>query len=185
MTKVIVIAGTAGTGKSTIGLALSSHFQTEFIEGDDLHPQANIDKMGQGIPLTDEDRWDWLEKVSIKSSEVAAQTNSGVSVVSCSSLKKIYRDYIHAKSPSTEFLFVFLYCEASMLIERVSQRKGHFMKSDMIKSQFDILELPAQVQDAQVEKGCIVLDVTNTGVENVIDEALGFVDRHKTDHTPF
>ncbi|KAH3687916.1 hypothetical protein WICPIJ_001101 [Wickerhamomyces pijperi] len=175
MPKVIVIAGTAGTGKTTIGVALANHYHTQFIEGDNLHPKTNIDKMSHGIPLTDEDRWGWLKQISefatTSALENAKLGEEAIAVVSCSALKKVYRDLIRETSPDTEFIFTFLYCSVETLIERVTQRKGHYMKSDMIQSQFDILQLPKED-----EPGCIVLDVTECAVEEVLEKALDFVD---------
>ena len=107
--KIIVLAGTAGTGKSTIAAELIHEFKDtypdlKFIEGDDLHPPANVEKMMNGIPLNDDDRWDWLKKVAVSSTKAAASTKEGLSIVACSSLKKKYRDLIRNTCPESEFL---------------------------------------------------------------------------------
>ncbi|EHN03073.1 YDR248C-like protein [Saccharomyces cerevisiae x Saccharomyces kudriavzevii VIN7] len=114
--KVVVLAGTAGTGKSTIAGELMYEFKDtypdlKFIEGDDLHPPANVEKMTRGIPLNDDDRWDWLKKVAVESTKAAAGTNEHLSIVACSSLKKKYRDLIRHTCPESEFHFYFFVCK--------------------------------------------------------------------------
>lgn len=144
MVTVIVVGGPAGTGKTTQGLLLSKRYSCPFIEGDSLHPKANIDKMAQGIPLTDDDRWGWLKTLAQESSSKALEDPSHLAVVSCSMLKKVYREYIKESSVSAEveFRFVFLYTSFEELMSRVENRVGHYMKSDMVKSQYDIMEIP-------------------------------------------
>ncbi|KAH3678236.1 hypothetical protein WICMUC_001619 [Wickerhamomyces mucosus] len=174
MGKVVVIAGTAGTGKSTIGDKLKNHYKAEFIEGDDLHPQSNIDKMANNIPLTDEDRWGWLEQISLKSSTSSNNnSNAGIAIVSCSALKKKYRDFIRDKSPQTTFIFVFLYCDYDVLIERTKKRQGHYMKASMVQSQFDILELPK----AEEEPQDVIINVTHESVDIITKTAIEFIDK--------
>lgn len=145
---VIVVGGPAGTGKSTMASLLAQHYECPFIEGDALHPKANIEKMAKGIPLTDEDRWGWLKSVSEISTEKAMLDESDVAVVSCSMLKKIYRDYIKKCCgnilPDITIRFIFLYTSIEDLYSRVSHRRQHFMKSDMVKSQYNIMEIPRE-----------------------------------------
>lgn len=143
--KVIVLAGTAGTGKSTVAEILLKHHGAKypnvtFIEGDTLHPAANVQKMSAGIPLDDDDRWGWLEKVAITSSE-AAKTH-GLCIVACSALKKKYRDFMRKQCPDTTFYFVFLYGTKEEVFQRLEKRSQHFMKANMMASQFKDLELP-------------------------------------------
>ncbi|CCF58438.1 hypothetical protein KAFR_0E02860 [Kazachstania africana CBS 2517] len=148
---VIVLAGTAATGKSTIAARIIRDFKDtlpnlKFIEGDDLHPPANIAKMSAGIPLQDEDRWEWLKDVAHKGSE-CAKANGDVSIVACSSLKKKYRDLIRQTEPETTFYFIFLYASKEEILNRLNQRKGHFMKANMMESQFKDLELPRYLKE--------------------------------------
>ncbi|CAR23523.1 gluconokinase [Lachancea thermotolerans CBS 6340] len=169
--KVIVLAGTAGTGKSTIAAKLvevyqSKHPDVEFLEGDSIHPPENIAKMSHGIPLTDEDRWGWLSKVGELSSD-SAQKHSGLAIVTCSSLKKKYRDYIRDENPGTNFHFLFLYGDRLLILDRANKREGHFMKANMINSQFSDLELPKAD-----EKDAAVVDVDGKDVQQVLDECV-------------
>ncbi|ODQ62857.1 hypothetical protein WICANDRAFT_12091, partial [Wickerhamomyces anomalus NRRL Y-366-8] len=160
---VIVIAGTAGTGKSTVGVEVAKKYNSKFIEGDSLHPKENVDKMSNNIPLTDEDRWGWLEQIALQSAKAASEVDSKVSVVSCSALKKVYRDYIQEKSQDTKFVFVFLYATIDELIRRTQLRLKHYMKSTMLESQFAITELPKP----DVEPNAQVIDVTKKTVDEV------------------
>lgn len=173
---VIVVGGPAGTGKSTIAELLSSDLSCEFIEGDALHPKANIDKMSQGISLTDEDRWGWLQKLS----EVAAtksvdpENESRICIVLCSMLKKVYRELIKTtgseKFPNqVQYQFVFLYSTFEELMKRVSGRQGHFMKSDMVKSQYDIMEIPAEAELHENGGDCWAVDTTGKTPQELFD----------------
>lgn len=177
---VIVVGGPAGTGKTTQGEALSSYFKCPFIEGDALHPQANIDKMSSGIPLTDDDRWGWLEEISQTSSSAAANSDneSHIAIVSCSMLKKKYRDYIkeHSSNPDVVFRFVFIYTTFEELMNRVSNRKGHFMKNDMVKSQYDIMEIPQGDELLNNGGDCIAIDATGKSPEVISKEIIDHQD---------
>ncbi|HIW95897.1 MAG TPA: gluconokinase [Candidatus Corynebacterium gallistercoris] len=125
--------GVSGSGKSTVGAALATLLDLEFVDGDDFHPQANIEKMSQGIPLTDEDRWPWLAEVG---AWLANQPRGGV--VACSALKKTYRDALLAACPRT----AFVHCTGSkeLLTERMGQRTKHFMPVHLLDSQLATLE---------------------------------------------
>lgn len=148
---IVVVGGPSGCGKSTVGSALASALHAPYVEGDALHPKANILKMESGHPLTDEDRWGWLTKVAEHAEEQALKSPSGVAVVSCSSLKKIYRDHIRKSAPKETVAFVFIVVDRDALIGRVAHRQHHFMKANMVDSQLAIMEVP-QVG----EKGCLV-----------------------------
>lgn len=168
--KVIVLAGTAGTGKSSVGdMLMEQHIKNypdmEFLEGDTLHPPANVRKMQEGIPLHDGDRWDWLKKVSQLSSE-SAKKHGGLCVVTCSSLKKSYRDLIRETSPDTTFYFVFLYGNKHEILQRLEKRRGHFMKANMMESQFNDLELPNQ----ESEPHCRIVTIDNRSFQQVEDD---------------
>ena len=147
---VLVIGGTAGTGKSTIGESLVNLLRlkypnAQFLEGDRLHSKANIEKMSNGIPLCDEDRWDWLERISSESTQ-SASANDGLCIITCSSLKLKYRNYIIDKNPNTIFFFLMIYASPKEILMRLTRREGHFMKANMLNSQFADLELPLNSQ---------------------------------------
>lgn len=140
----IVVMGVSGCGKSTVGKLLASQLGARFIDGDDLHPKANRDKMASGIALTDDDRWPWLDLVGaalagapnpVDVFEVVKPTGT---VVACSALKKSYRDRILSLAPNTQF--VHLHGSPELLSSRMKSREGHFMKAEMLKSQLDTLE---------------------------------------------
>lgn len=141
---VIIVGGPSGTGKTTTATLLSERYGCPYIEGDDLHPKANVEKMSKGEPLTDEDRWGWLEKISQVSVEKATEpaNKSGICVASCSMLKKKYRNFLAEKGKGAEFRFVFLHASFENIIKRVSARQNHFLKLNMVQSQFDIMEVP-------------------------------------------
>lgn len=144
MPTVIIVGGPAGTGKSTTGNLLSQSLGAPFLEGDDKHPAANVQKMARGEPLNDDDRWGWLACISHEAAQQARDPSnaSQTCVASCSMLKKKYREYLQAQEPEVTFLFVFLHSSYEELVERVTKRQGHFMKLDMVKSQYDIMEIP-------------------------------------------
>lgn len=175
-TTVIVVGGPAGTGKTTQGELISKHFQCPFIEGDALHSQENVDKMSQGIPLTDEDRWGWLKQLSQVSSSKAheLENTTNIAVVSCSILKKKYRDFIKENSvdPLIKFRFVFLYTTFEELMSRVENRKGHYMKSDMVKSQYDIMEIPHNGELLQNGGDAITVDTSGKSPEEIFKEII-------------
>ena len=124
--------GVSGCGKSSVGEEIARLTAAHFVDGDDLHPAANKAKMGAGIPLDDEDRWPWLDKVG---ATLAAPEGA---IVACSALKKIYRDRIRAVAPDT--IFVHLDGSRDLLWERMSARQNHFMPVSLLDSQLAILE---------------------------------------------
>ncbi|HYB34684.1 MAG TPA: gluconokinase [Mycobacterium sp.] len=125
--------GVSGSGKSAVGAALAQLLRVPFADADTLHPEANIAKMSAGEPLTDEDRYPWLEAVG----EWLADHRDG-GVMSCSALKRKYRDQLRTHCPRIEFLHL---SGAPELIERRhARRPGHFMPTSLLKSQFDTLE---------------------------------------------
>ncbi|EJD05511.1 carbohydrate kinase [Fomitiporia mediterranea MF3/22] len=162
---LIVVMGVSGCGKSTLGSALAHAFGIPFVDADELHPQSNIDKMSAGIPLTDADRHPWLESVRAEAVRtVEEQTHSqsqqdgqglrGV-VVGCSALKRSYRDTLRGYStdtPPTKLPTYFVHISGSReaLLERMQNRKGHFMKAGMLDSQLDTLEPPGETGEPNV-----------------------------------
>ena len=133
----IVLMGVAGCGKSAVGAALAARIGATYLDGDDLHPQENIDKMSRGEALTDEDRWPWLTLVGRK---LAAP--DGILVLGCSALKRRYRDHIR-KEAGAPVLFVHLAGSRDLIADRMKSRTGHFMPASLIDSQFAALEPPA------------------------------------------
>lgn len=124
--------GVSGCGKTSIGKLLSKELHLPFTDADDLHGQANKAKMASGIPLTDEDRWPWLDLVGL------TVAMPGGAVVACSALKKSYRDKILERSPDAQF--VHLVGQRSELLTRLENRRGHFMPPSLLDSQLATLE---------------------------------------------
>ena len=165
----IVVMGVAGTGKTTVGEALAEELGCEFIEGDELHPSANIEKMSKGTPLTDEDRWPWLQAIA---EMVAVKDYEGIcTVVTCSALKRTYRDVLRDAAPT---FFVHLEAPFEVLEERMERRTRHFMPTSLLKSQFETLE---PLGDDEAGAG---IDVSPP-VDEVIEESLNAVRVHYTD----
>jgi carbohydrate kinase (thermoresistant glucokinase family) len=153
----IVVMGVSGCGKSTIGAALAERLGLVFTDGDDLHPAANVAKMAAGTPLTDADRWPWLDSVA-----AVLQQRGGV--VACSALRRSYRDRILQNAPDT--VFVHLAGTRELLQERISGRADHFMPSALLDSQLETLEAlageePGAVFDIAASEHEIVAEVIN------------------------
>ncbi len=138
MTQAIVVMGVSGSGKSTVAEELAAELSVVFIEGDRLHPKANVDKMSEGIPLTDEDLWPWLDLIGIELRK--GSENNGI-VVSCSALKKIYRDRLRTATGGP-LAFVYLDGSLELLSRRMGERKGHFMPLSLLQTQLATLEVP-------------------------------------------
>jgi carbohydrate kinase (thermoresistant glucokinase family) len=142
--KSILVMGVSGSGKTTLGQALAAALGWPLIEADDFHSPANVAKMKKGIPLTDADREPWLEAIG---TAMAQYTGRGQSVVvSCSALKKSYRDLLRRDAPS--MLTVFLRADKTTLRDRLAHRPGHFMPGDLLDSQFAAFEPPAADEQA-------------------------------------
>jgi carbohydrate kinase (thermoresistant glucokinase family) len=140
MTNLVLIAmGVSGAGKSTIAEALNTHLHWPYQEGDDLHSAANVEKMKHHIPLTDEDRWPWLTSVKAWIDARVAAGEPGI--VTCSALKRKYRDRLIENRPMVRILY--LRADLHVLEEHVQQRTGHFMPPDLLQSQLATLEEPA------------------------------------------
>ncbi|GAA2884551.1 gluconokinase [Streptomyces mexicanus] len=141
---VVVVMGVAGTGKTTIGPLLADRLGVPYAEGDDFHPQANIDKMSAGIPLDDDDRWPWLDAIG-----AWAHGRAGLGgVVSSSALKRSYRDRLRAAAPG--IVFVHLTGSKELIADRMAHRQGHFMPTALLDSQFATLQ-PLQADERGVE----------------------------------
>jgi gluconokinase len=137
--RILLLMGVAGSGKTTIGRQLAHELGWPYFEGDDFHSVANRDKMSRGIPLDDRDRAPWLAAIRAQIDECLAAGRSAV--FSCSALKQQYRDLL--VQGTTAVAVVYLAIDPATAEQRVSQRQGHFMKADMLQSQFATLEAPA------------------------------------------
>jgi len=132
----LVVMGVSGSGKTSVGSAIATALALPFLEGDTLHPPANVQKMASGIPLTDEDRWPWLDKIGAE----LAKADEGV-VVSCSALKESYRDRLRQEAGGP-LGFIFLDGSLEVLRDHMSKRTGHFMPLSMLDGQLATLEPP-------------------------------------------
>lgn len=156
----VVVMGVSGSGKSTVGRAVADALGASFVDGDDLHPAANVAKMAAGIPLTDADRAPWLRAVG----RTLADGDDAGMVVACSALKRSYRDLIRDEAPGT--VFAELDGPRELLQERMI-RPGHFMPASLLDSQLATLE-PLQADEAGLR-----LDIA----ESPADLAAAIVDR--------
>jgi carbohydrate kinase (thermoresistant glucokinase family) len=136
---ILVIMGVSGSGKTTIAKGLVKRLGWQYQEGDDLHPASNVEKMKSGHPLTDEDRLPWLRKIAEKIDEWRAKGISGV--VTCSALKRSYRDIIAGGRP--DVVVVYPKGSKELIADRMAHRRGHFMPASLLDSQFKILEEPS------------------------------------------
>jgi gluconokinase len=139
-TGLYVIMGVSGSGKTTIGAQLARELHIEFVEGDDLHPPDNVKRMAAGIPLTDDDRHGWLIAIAARLRE-AKRAGVGL-VVSCSALKRSYRDLLRSAGDAGA-RFVYLAGDRALLAERLAHRRGHFMPGSLLESQLSTLEEPS------------------------------------------
>ena len=161
-TQVLVLIGVSGCGKTTVAALLSGRCGWSFEEGDALHPQSNVDKMRAGHPLTDEDRWPWLEKVA---SWIDGQLDAGRSgIITCSALKRSYRDILNRRGSGV--VFVYLAGDKELIAARLAVRRGHFMPPSLLESQFETLEEPQADEPAvRVDIGPSPQEV----VQNIVD----------------
>jgi len=134
----LVVMGVAGCGKSVVGAAIAKDTGGRLIEGDAFHPPANIEKMSAGIPLDDDDRAGWLTRLGEELA--AAVANGELPILTCSALKKIYRDRLRNAVPGLGFVFLELTKE--LAIDRIQHRPGHFMPASLVDSQFATLQPP-------------------------------------------
>jgi carbohydrate kinase (thermoresistant glucokinase family) len=139
--KIIYITGVAGSGKTTIGQKLSAQTGYAFYDADYFHPHENIDKMKAGQPLTDEDRWPWLDNIH---AFVKNQLLSGNIILACSALKQVYRERL-SNGIEDQCRWVYLDGNYQTILPRMQSRAGHYMPAALLQSQFDLLEVPSKV----------------------------------------
>jgi carbohydrate kinase (thermoresistant glucokinase family) len=135
---ILIVMGVSGSGKTTVAAMLAGRLHWRFQEGDALHPQANVDKMHHGIPLTDADRLPWLDSIAALIDLWNAEGVSGI--ITCSALKRAYRERIRAGRSDVEL--IYLRGERALVSARITQRMGHFMPPSLLASQFETLEEP-------------------------------------------
>ncbi|WP_253650313.1 gluconokinase [Vibrio sp. Y29_XK_CS5] len=167
----VVVMGVCASGKTTIGEHLAKKLGRKFIDGDDLHPRANIQKMASGQPLNDDDRKPWLERIRDAAYSLESKNEHGIIV--CSALKKIYRDQIREGNENVTFLF--LDGSKELILERMRARQGHFMKENMVNSQFEALERPEnEPRTIFVSIDATIEDVLSNAAELILvqDEAM-------------
>jgi gluconokinase len=140
---IVIVIGVSGAGKTTIGKLLAEQLGWRFYEGDDFHPDANVEKMRSGCPLSDEDRWPWLECLRDQIARSLASKENAV--LACSALKRAYRDCLRV---SDDVKFVFLRGDYALIKNQLRRRRGHFMDPLLLKSQFADLEEPERGDDA-------------------------------------
>ena len=143
---VVMVMGVSGSGKSTVASLLAGRLGWEFEDGDDFHPAANVEKMQAGHPLTDEDRWPWLTAIAAWIDRVRAEGRHGV--VTCSALKRAYREILVGDRPDVRL--VYLKGDRELIGRRMAARHGHFMPTSLLDSQFRTLEEPAPDEDPLV-----------------------------------
>lgn len=156
---MIVVMGVAGTGKTTVGALLAGRLGWRYAEADDFHSAENVAKMAAGEPLTDEDRAPWLAAIGRWIDERAAEAAPGV--VSCSGLRRVYRDQLRGGRPQVRL--VFLEGSRELIMRRLAARHGHFMRVEMLDSQFAALEPPQPDEDVTE----VSIDATP---EQIVDE---------------
>ncbi|KAF2264509.1 carbohydrate kinase [Lojkania enalia] len=165
---ILIVTGPAGCGKSTVAKFLAERYGFDYIEGDDFHPPANIEKMAANIPLNDADRWDWLILLRDQALVSLKDGAKGV-VVTCSALKKKYRDVIRTARLYDEDLdafvhFIYLRASKETLLARVGARQNHYMKDTMVLSQLAALEEPDR-EEVEKLKDVDIIDVAGTQLE--------------------
>jgi gluconokinase len=142
----LVVMGVSGSGKTTVAELLAKKLGWSFMEGDRLHPPANVEKMRQGIPLTDADRAPWLDRIGDELKSWAAAAKSGV--LTCSALKRAYRDRI--RSARADVRFVYVKGSETLIAARVAARHHEYMPASLLRSQFDALEEPTPDEQAVI-----------------------------------
>jgi gluconokinase len=171
----LIVMGVSGSGKSTIGDKLAKRLGWSYEDGDRFHPASNVAKMSAGQPLTDEDRWPWLQAIAAEIDRVCAAGSHAV--IACSALKRAYRSVlVHGRS---DVRIIFLDGAQELIAGRLARRKGHFMPPGLLASQFKTLEPPGPTEDpvtvsidAPVD-GIVSDIVRQLGLDPSLSDALG------------
>ena len=166
---ILVVMGVSGSGKTTVAEMLAEALGVELLEGDDFHPLSNVEKMKSGTPLTDEDRWPWLRAIAARIDEWRTAGKAGV--VTCSALKRAYRDILIGDRP--EVRLVYLKGSHRLIHDRMAARHDHFMPVGLLDSQFAVLQEPGP------DERPIVVDIGSTpaGIAAEIIRQLGVAPR--------
>lgn len=159
MKTIVVVMGVSGSGKTTVAAMLAGALGARFLEGDDVHPPANVEKMRSGTPLTDGDRLPWLEAIARQIDAWRARAEKGV--VTCSALKKAYRDIIVGSRP--EVVLIYLRGSRDLIQRRMATRHEHFMPVALLDSQF------ATLQEPGADEHPVVIEVEG-GPETIVAE---------------
>lgn len=160
----LIVMGVSGCGKSSVAQQLAASLGWALHEGDAYHSEANIAKMGAGVPLTDEDRADWLARLAQLLADAASATPVQGVVLTCSALKRKYRDQLRAAQPEGSVGFVFLDLDYDTALQRVQERAGHFFSPELVANQFATLERP------DGEAGVLGVDAT-LPLADIVDRA--------------
>jgi gluconokinase len=155
----LIVMGVSGSGKSTIGEKLAKRLAFSYEDGDKFHPPANVAKMSAGHPLTDDDRWPWLQAIADEIDRICLAREHAV--IACSALKRAYRDVL--VPGRTDVRIVFLQGSQQLIAARLAQRKGHFMPPGLLDSQFKTLEPP----DASEHAVTVSIDAS---VDEIVDD---------------
>jgi gluconokinase len=147
---IVIVMGVSGSGKSTIGQMVARKLNWEFFDADDFHPPANIEKMRQGIPLTDGDRMPWLLALQDAIARILQQDRHAV--LACSALKSSYREMMLGNCDRSQILLVYLKGSFQLIQARLKQRQNHYMSQNLLQSQFDILEEPEDVISVDISQ---------------------------------
>ncbi|CAN0618407.1 D-gluconate kinase, thermostable [Burkholderia multivorans] len=166
---ILIAMGVSGAGKSRIGEMLAERLSCTYTDGDAFHSAANKDKMHRGIPLTDDDRWPWLNAIraAIEEKRRAGET----AVFTCSSLKRAYRDVLRGND--TDVRFVYLKGAFDVLHERLKTRTGHFFDPSLLQSQLDTLEAPGPDEAIEVS-----IELTPEQIVDQVVQTIGAAPRH-------
>ena len=164
---IVIVMGVSGCGKSTVGAALARRLDLPFLDADDFHPQANVEKMSNGIPLTDDDRWPWLDALSRGMCE-AVERNGGV-IATCSALKKVYRDRLR-DGVGRPLRLVLLDGDRDVILGRMQSRTDHYMPPSLLDSQFAALERP------DPDEAAITISIEDE-IDRIVDRVSAAIDR--------